>query len=342
MMPRPPPLQLHFDNMFPGMVRPRMQAMSLITGVYQTNWRILVMCITTINSLRFFLSAVCSSLYLSPVSLIYGVQMGAMDDLQVDLAQNNSALASISRTLAAMYTLACGIELFGALSVFTQRQTLLRIYAYLAFISAMLVTGVGVVTTAAWFTFADDLVRECVSLAMAGQLSSKSIFRGDQWPTTALSSDDSQTQCLDIWASESVSQVLSAALFYLLPSALFCLIAYIYYRQTTDPTHPTNFKGRGSAIRLEARGSGAPYDPLQGVYSDEVVGNANSRPSVAKRRTTVSPRSYKTAVAVVPVAVTSGSSLSPGPPSFSIGGAVGSDVYNGLHLSAGSEDDRFL
>ncbi|KAJ7507138.1 hypothetical protein B0H11DRAFT_192491 [Mycena galericulata] len=187
-MPRPPPLQLQFDNMFPGMVK------SLLTGAYQSNWRMLVLCLATINALRLFFSA-----------------SGAIDDLKVDLAQNNPALAGVSRTLATIYTIACGIELFGAAGAFLQRRVLIRAYAYLAFLSAALITGAGVVTTAAYFTFADELLRECVALATAGQLGSKSLFRGDPWPSTALSSSDAQTQCLDVWASESVSQVVSAA-----------------------------------------------------------------------------------------------------------------------------------
>ncbi|KAJ7857049.1 hypothetical protein B0H13DRAFT_1160429 [Mycena leptocephala] len=328
-MPRPPPLQLQFDNMFPGLiVRPRMQMQSLITGAYQSNWRMLVLCLTTVNALRFYLSAT-----------------GAIADLNVDIAQNNPQLASVSRTLVIIYTLTCGIELFGAFSAFIQRRALIRIYAYLAFLSAALVIGAGVVTTAAYFTFADELIKECVALATAGQLGTKSIFRGDPWPTIPLSSEDAQIKCLTVWSSESVSQVIYSAVLYLLPSAFYWFVAYVYYRQTTDPTHPANLASRGSAIRLEARGSGhgAAYNPLQEVFSDEMPprnGLDARRPGPAKRRLTVSPRSYQAAVGVAPLAVTSGSSLSPGPPSFSVAGLAGAGAYN--RLSAGSEDDRFI
>ncbi|KAJ7764593.1 hypothetical protein DFH07DRAFT_1016400 [Mycena maculata] len=315
-MPRPPPLQLQFDNMFPG-VRPRMQVKSLFTGVYLSNWRMLVLCLATINTLRFFLSA--------------------MDDLEVDIAQNNLALAGVSRTLATIYTVACGIELLGALGALLQRRAIIRAYAYLAFLSAAFITGAGVVTTAAYFTFADELLQECVALATEGQLGSKSLFRGDPWPSDPLSSEDAQTQCLDVWSSESVSQVVSAAIFYFLPSVFYCVVAYVYYCQTTDATHPASLTGRGSAIRLEARGGGAPYNALPDMVPDAA---ASVRPEPAKRRATVSPRSYQTGVAVAPVAVTSGSSLSPGPPSFSV--AADPRAYQGFRLFAGPEDDTFI
>ncbi|KAJ6590930.1 hypothetical protein DFH09DRAFT_1138125 [Mycena vulgaris] len=291
-MPRPPPLQLHVDNMFPGIVRPRLQVKSLLTAVYQSNWRLFVIFLTLMNGLRFFLS-------------------DALDDLKVDIAQNNPQLASVSRTLAIIYTISCGIELFGSMSAFLQRRAFIRSYAYLAFLSATLVTGAGIVSTAAYFTFADELMRECVALATAGQLGSKSLFRGDPWPTTALSSDDAQTQCLDVWSAESVSQVVSAAVFFLLPAAFSCFMAYVYYAQTADAAHPASLTSRNTAIRLEA------YAPLHS-------GEATARPVPAKRRTTVSPRS--------------GSSLSPGPPSFS----VAASAYQGFRLSAGPEDDKFI
>ncbi|KAJ7481447.1 hypothetical protein FB451DRAFT_128938 [Mycena latifolia] len=319
-MPRPPPLQLQFDNMFPGIVQPRLHVKSLITGIYQTNWRMLVLCLTLMNGLRLFLSAT-----------------EAMDDLKVDIVQNNAQLASVSRILAMLYIISCGIELFGALSAFLRRRAFIRAYAYLAFLSAILVTGAGVVSTAAYFTLADELMQECVALATAGQLGSKSLFRGVPWPTTTLTPDDAVTQCLDAWSSESVSQVVSTAVFYLLPSTFSCSLAYVYYCQTVDLAHPASLTARGSAIRLEARGSGAAYNLLRSAGAPQ---NANTPSAQVKRRTTVSPRSYQNGVA--PVAVTSGSSLSPGPPSFSVTGIGGAGAYHAFRLSAGREDDTFI
>ncbi|KAJ7639786.1 hypothetical protein DFH06DRAFT_1432247 [Mycena polygramma] len=336
-MPRPPPLQLQFDNMFPGAVRPRIQMQSFISGVYQSNWRLLVLSLTTINALRFFLA--------------YRVNE-ALADLDVDIAQNSPQLARVSRTLVIIYTVACGIELFGAFSAYLQRRTLIRTYAYLAVLSAVLLAGAGVVITAAYFTFADDLIEECIALATAGQLASKSTFRSDPWPKPALSPSDAQIrtppslprnnqlfiltipgECLDVWSAESTSQVAAFALSYLLPSAFFCGVAYVYYRQAADPTHPANLAARGSAIRLEARGSGVLYEQLRDGDSDAPASGRR------KRRPTVSPRSYQAALGVAPLAVTSGSSLSPGPPSFSVPDA---DAYHGFRLSAGSEDDAFI
>ncbi|KAJ6588264.1 hypothetical protein B0H19DRAFT_1247954 [Mycena capillaripes] len=196
-------------------------------------------------------------------------------------------------------------------SAFLQRRALIRIYAYLASLSAILVT-------------LDDLKKECVALAAAGWLGSKSTFVHppflSRFLTTALS-EDAQI----LWSAESVSQVVSSALFYILPSAVYCVVAYVYHRQTADPTHPANLASQGSAIRLEARGGGA-------ALRDAFSGVPARRP--AKRWPTVSPPSYQAAVAVALLAVTS---LSPGPPSFSVAGMKDADTYH--KLSAGSEDN---
>jgi hypothetical protein len=88
--------------------------------------------------------------------------------------ENNPRLASVSRILATIYTVTCGIELFGALGAFLvclpssyiddtliikqQRRSFIRTYAYLAFLSATLVTGAGVILTTVYFTFAVRLI----------------------------------------------------------------------------------------------------------------------------------------------------------------------------------------
>ncbi|KAJ7201061.1 hypothetical protein GGX14DRAFT_658900 [Mycena pura] len=331
---RPPPLQLPFDNFFPGLAgHQRMQIDSLLSAVYQRNWRVLALCLATINTLRFYFSAV--RLW------AWSFLVTAVEDLRVDLSQNNFELASVSRTLATIYTVACAIELFGAFSILIRRRAFIRTYAYLAFLSAALVTGAGVVTTTAYFAFSDELLRECVVLASAGQLDTKSFFRGDAWPTTPLSVEDAKTQCLDVWGAESVSTVVSTALFYLLPAAVCFAVAYVYHCQTADAAHVANIgltaRGRESASATALRLEAIPYAPLPGSDVDTLKSTARPKP---QRRTTVSPRSYQTGVAVAPVAIAGGSSLSPGPPSFSI--RAGDSGYQGLRLSAGAEDDTFI
>ncbi|KAJ7178091.1 hypothetical protein C8R46DRAFT_1075789, partial [Mycena filopes] len=307
------------DNMFPGAGQPRLQVVnSLISGVYQSSWRILVLCLATINALRFYLCAT-----------------EALADLRIDLAQHNPQLARISKALATIYTVACGIEVLGALSAFLQHRALIRAYSYLAFVSAALITTAGVSITVAYFTYADALMQECVALATAGNLTSKSLFRGPPWPNTPLSSSEAQTQCLALYSSESPAQILSIALYYFLPSLLLASIAYIYHRQTTDPAHPAHLGAgsstRRSAIRLEARGSGAGYGRVPTTDNNAEV---TARPGLGKRRATVSPRSYGARAAL---AVTS---LSPGPPSFSVAGAsLAAGDYHGFYLSDVDEDE---
>ncbi|KAJ7291334.1 hypothetical protein C8J57DRAFT_214526 [Mycena rebaudengoi] len=320
--------------MFPGTARHRMHARSLLTGVYQANWRIFVICITSVNALRFFLFAT-----------------SALEDLKIDIAQNNPRLAGVSRILAVIYTLSCAIELFGVFCAVLHRAPLVRIYAYLAALSALLVTSAGIITTAAYFAFADELVNECVALAVEGNLDLKSTFRGAPW-SISLSPAEAQTQCLALWSTECTSQLLAPALFYLLPAALRVLLAYGYARQLADPAHPAHT--HSNAIRMEYRavprspGDAETEGSGKGKGNEPGNGNQNAhRPPAGKRRLTVSPRSYRPSGAVVSLAngsfEPSSQSLSPGPPSFS--GVEGmSTAYNGLppRFSAGSENDAFI
>ncbi|KAJ7016707.1 hypothetical protein C8F04DRAFT_1159700 [Mycena alexandri] len=74
-----------------------------------------------------------------------------------------------------------------------------------------------------------DTRMHLISLATAGELTSKSLCRGPSWPSTSLSSSEAQTQCLALYSSESPAQILSIVLFHLLPSLLFASIAYTYH-----------------------------------------------------------------------------------------------------------------
>ncbi|KAJ7704476.1 hypothetical protein B0H17DRAFT_12154 [Mycena rosella] len=292
--------------MFPGIVHPRTQVKSLMNKMYQSNWRILVICIASMDVLRSFLSAT-----------------EALGDLKVDNAQNNLQLASTSGTI---YCLVRHRAL--RRPECTSQKPCLHPHLRVSRIPLRNPRHRGRRRLDCCLLYI--CVQECVALTTAGQRDSKSLFRTDPWPAPALSSDEALTHCLDAWSAELISQVVDAFVFYLLPSAVYCAVAYIYFCQTLDVAHSASLTARGSAIRLEARGEAAPYNPLRSPQNTRVQ---------PKRRTTVLPRSYQTAagVAVAPVA-----SLSPGPPSFSVARIADPSIYQVFRLSAGSEDDTFI
>ena len=75
-----------------------------------------------------------------------------------------------------MYALPCLIEVFGVVSVLSHRRVLVRAYVFLELGSALLITVAGVLGAASFFLNAEDLMYECVALALTGQTFAKSQF----------------------------------------------------------------------------------------------------------------------------------------------------------------------
>ncbi|KAJ7720834.1 hypothetical protein B0H16DRAFT_1738666 [Mycena metata] len=209
----------------------------------------LTISVTTVNALRFYLSAVRSlATYRAILTLPKDRSDGRLENRhrsQVALIQKITPNSPASPKRSPPHTP------LPAESNYSQRPALIRTYAVLAFVSATLITTAGAIIAAAYFTCADELMQECVSLR----------------PTTPLSPSEAQTQCLS--PSTPPAQILSIALFHLLPSLLFASIAYIYHRQTTDPAHAAHLgtgTTRRSAIRLEAHGRSPPSFSVGGGF----------------------------------------------------------------------------
>ncbi|KAF5350441.1 hypothetical protein D9756_008585 [Leucocoprinus leucothites] len=235
---RPPPLQLKIDNRLPEVHAVREEARSFWEKLYRSNWRNVVLVVSGINTLRFTLSA-----------------LDAYHDVDVDNSLNFSHLAGVSSFLCSMYLIRGLIDIFGILSLAMRRAIFTRIYAFLAVFSALVVVVAGGVASLTFHIFAADLIQECIALAMTGDLTSKSIFRGRPWPLTqhSLSSREASQACQAAWTSEGSSQTIAIFVFSLLPSTIYCLVVYNYYRQVIDPTHSAylNETQPYSAIRME-------------------------------------------------------------------------------------------
>lgn len=163
-------------------------------------------------------------------------------------------------------------------------------------------------------------------------------------------------ECLFAWSDDSISQIISTFLFYLLPATLYFILAYTYYRQTTDPSHPANLcthsVTRGSAIRMQA----IPGDSNSTQYPYSPLYNNVSAPPSIHSPFALSPRharrksAYKAQVkdlalnlALDPALAASApysATVAPGPPSYSIGNST--YPFSIGDLSSGVEDDRFI
>ncbi|KAF8064927.1 hypothetical protein FPV67DRAFT_1500774 [Lyophyllum atratum] len=354
MLTRPPPLQLQLDNTCPGLRPPPQpqpkpeaeaepqpgflsQIYTFAAQVYQANWRNLVIAVAAVNALRFLMSAIST-----------------FQDVDFDHTHNVPKLAQISLALGALYLLTAVLQIFGAVSAAMQHLTLIRIYVHLAFVSALLITAAGFVTGVEYFLLAEDIINECVALSVSGSWISKAVFRGKlrhgQSPTIKIA----QQQCLTAWSRGSISQVVAVFAFSLIPAIAFFLLAYTYYRQTTDPSHPASLavSKPGDAYGLEAYPNNA-RDGYSRLYNDNGPGNGDgdvadplphhqARPQ-PQRQTQMKQQQQQQRPVMLQISplMHSAYSLTPGPPSFAPRRAYGYD--NGpAYFGVGQDGGRYV
>ncbi|KAJ3722736.1 hypothetical protein DFJ43DRAFT_1158365 [Lentinula guzmanii] len=234
---------------------------SFFAQVYETDWRKLMIIVASINLIRYLFSA-----------LLIGFSFKELE--QIDDALHSRKRTAIFATVGLMYVSAGLVEIFGI-----RRLRLIRIYVHLAFGSALAVTGTGVLVAFAYFEFAEDVVKQCVSIANTGKIVVKLLYQRntDKLSDPSFSSEEAQRQCFNAWSSESSSQILYVFTFYFLPSAFTCLLVYTYYRQCTDPYHPATMcsqmaagSGRHPYVRVPAAdGYVSPY--FSPLYLNVVV-----------------------------------------------------------------------
>ncbi|KAG6918296.1 hypothetical protein DXG01_015388 [Tephrocybe rancida] len=338
MLTRPPPLQLLLDNTRTGL-RPVQQPQqpptpvvepgffaqigAFATQVYQANWRNFVIAIAAVNAFRFIISAVHTSYYTSLILLTQDTSFSGRSSTTPTLTihvDNVSKLAQISVALGALYLATAIIQIFGAISAVMQRPTLIRVYVHLAFLAALLITTAGFISGVEYFLLAEDIIGECVALAISGSWISKSIFRGKLRHGQVPSTQVAQQQCRTAWSHGSISQVLGVVLFSVLPAVIFFLLAYTYYRQTTDPTHSAclNSKnGEAAYVRMEAYPNPSPI--YNGSGNGDREAPAPRAQPLRARTPRVQPNRAAALLQLSPAMRTAADSpygVSPGPPSY--------------------------
>jgi hypothetical protein len=228
-MIRPPPLQLKYDNRFPVPLKTpsKSKSASFASQLYKANWKNTIIAVAGLNGLRYAFA-------------VYN----AIVDATIDKQEVFDDLFKVSLALAVIYLFAFFIEVYGIISVSLQRLSLIRGYLYMTLVCSALVTFSGIIQGIAYFAFAEDIVKECASLAKEGRGYEKSMFRSRPWPNTVvpLNKATAQKHCTYAWVHQSWSQVASVFLFFLVPAVVYYLLVYTYYRQTTDPNHPANLQ----------------------------------------------------------------------------------------------------
>jgi len=207
---------------------------------------------------------------LRPVVLAFAV-MGAIwalawtiasfKELQVDQGGAYPKLAPLAIVQGVIYSVALAIEIFGIYSLLTQRAWMIRMYAFSSAIAGLLVVGVGFMRCVTHFTYKGELLDECISVSMSGEVDTAFGIWGSN--PNPMDQASATSYCNDEWNHDSWTEIL-ATIFEIILCLLFTSAAFGYYRQVVDPTSPANaLRAPSNQARMDLFPPhyNRPYDP---------------------------------------------------------------------------------
>jgi len=180
-------------------------------------------------------------------TLIWAIS--SFKELSVDQDDHVPKLATFAIVQGVLLLVSCVIEIFGIASALSQRVILVRLYALLAGLSALIVAAVGLMRTIIHFAFKSDLMTECEESASGGNIS----FRFGIWGTSTdgLDGETPAQFCTNAYNRDSVTEIISLIIEIIL-GLLFTAIAFAYLRQLLDPSSPANAsRAPSSQARLD-------------------------------------------------------------------------------------------
>jgi len=194
---------------------------AFVTRVYRRNLRPVILIIAGISSLW---------------ALVWAV--GSFRAMKIPGQAGSPKFATFSLVLGILYMTAFVIQTLGVVAAFTQRITLIRLYAFLSVLSALVVIGAGLLRTITHFMFKSELISECTSLATGEEV----IYRYGFWgPVTYdnLTPEQAARWCQNEWGRDSWTEIVSV-ICEAIAGAFFTAVSFAYYRQSLDPTSPAN------------------------------------------------------------------------------------------------------
>jgi hypothetical protein len=158
--------------------------------------------------------------------------------LQLDENDNFPKLTPLAIAQGVMYAVALCFQLVGVTAAVMQRFTLIKMYAFLSALSALLFIGIGFMRVITHFTFKSDLITECEIAAQNGTIGSVFGIWGTS-PDSSLDPAEAVSYCNDQWNRDSWTEIVVLLIMIVL-GLLFTSIAFAYFRQMVDPASPVN------------------------------------------------------------------------------------------------------
>ncbi|KIY67054.1 hypothetical protein CYLTODRAFT_397812 [Cylindrobasidium torrendii FP15055 ss-10] len=147
---------------------------------------------------------------------------------------NHSSLVMFAIIMGALHLAVTLVEVFGLVSVFTQRIPLVRIYAMMSAFSILLVLGAGIVRVIMHFSKKSDIIAECTTLSTEDDVYFYPYGFWGPVSHTTIDEKDAQNWCSREWSHDSWADIVSL-LITLGLAGFFTVVAFSYYRQLLDP-----------------------------------------------------------------------------------------------------------
>jgi len=218
-------------------------------------------------------------------SLIWGGS--ALSTIHPDQHQNLSQLVPFDIALGVAYMTVALIEIFGIFGAFRQSLPIIRIYAFLSLVAAVLVFGAEILRLVVHFKFKNDMITQCITAAESpdGVGDETGLFGNHH--ASDLDPLSATDFCNDAWSHNTFSDI-AWLLISLICSLVFASLAYSYYRQLLDPT--------SGVARARPRGNNVPLDTFRN-YNEYAAGSSlpynagGSRPA-APRAGSIAPSEF--------------------------------------------------
>ncbi|KAF8624663.1 hypothetical protein AX17_006994 [Amanita inopinata Kibby_2008] len=183
--------------------------------------------------------------------------IGYFRNYGVDRTHDVPKLAMFCIVLGALYMGAFVIELFGFLSTLSNRTPLVRTYAYLSVLSALIIIATGLLTVVVHFMLKDEIIGICSQLLNGDEL----VYFGFFGPIShqVIDQNEANAYCHESWSHDSWADIIS----FLLTSffaIMFSAVAFSYLHQLLDPSSPAN-AARAPSSQVRTGGYPSYYNP---------------------------------------------------------------------------------
>ncbi|KAH9929078.1 uncharacterized protein BXZ73DRAFT_78222 [Epithele typhae] len=227
----------------------------MVTRVYKSSLRpvVIILVLTLVLAPRYIVGSLTAIW-----ALILAIP--AFNDINADKQNGWPKFAVFDIALGVIYVTVCAIEVFGLMAAVTQRIPLVRLYAMMSILAAILTVGASFFRVIIHFIYKNDLISECTDVVQGKGVTFRFGIWGPRVHET-LNAAEAQAFCTDAWNKDSFNEIISL-IFEIFFSIFFTMITFAYYHQVLDPTSPANVQ-RGPMVTSGPQPAhwNAPYDP---------------------------------------------------------------------------------